>query len=480
MALDVLIGGANLDSASNVKVALSNTPANIGGIRNFSENDSGSVTLSPYLSSPETSQDYRHRVGIDTILFAETFNAAAQNTNNWTSANATMTATMSSGGTLNFGTVQGTANGHYASYRSYQYFPLIGTAPIAVEFSGGLFTATLVANEVVSFGLGVPGVAALPTDGAFFQITTAGVVGSVVYNGVTTSTAALQTLAAQSLATIYKYVMVVGEHTVEFWRDDILLGRLTVPAANGQPFMAGSLPIYAMKHCTGAVANTNTFRLSDITVSLLDIASNKPWAVQMATAGGSAYAGQNGHTQGSTTATGTITSGSSPNLPTSAAGSNTAANVTGLGGWGAINAAAGAATDFIATSYQNPAPTVLITGKNLVITGLRISTINTGAAVATTPTTLLWSAAYGHTAVSLATAEAAATHAPRRIQLGFQSAAIATAIGGLYSPDIFMPFASPIVVRPGEFFATVMKIVVGTATAAQTITYNVTPDGYFE
>lgn len=89
---------------------------------------------------------------------------------------------------------------------------------------------------------------------------------------------------------------------------------------------------------------------------------------------------------------------------------------------------------------------------------------------ATTQNTNLW-------AYTFATAT---THAPRRVQLGFQSAAVGTAIGGLYSPEVTFDFDSPIVVRPGEYIATVMKIVVGTATPSQTITYNVTFDGNFE
>ena len=53
MALDTLITGANLDAAGNVKVALTNTAAYVGGVRMFSENDAASI----YLKSPETSSD---------------------------------------------------------------------------------------------------------------------------------------------------------------------------------------------------------------------------------------------------------------------------------------------------------------------------------------------------------------------------------------------------------------------------------------
>ncbi|NCX32035.1 MAG: hypothetical protein EBX18_05930, partial [Actinobacteria bacterium] len=66
-----------------------------------------------------------------------------------------------------------------------------------------------------------------------------------------------------------------------------------------------------------------------------------------------------------------------------------------------------AAGDMIFTSFQNPTPTINLTGRNLILTGVRITCINTGAAVATTPTTLIWQLAYGHTAVSMATAETA-------------------------------------------------------------------------
>jgi hypothetical protein len=486
MALDTNIVGSNLDAGSNVKVALTNTPEYVGSVRMFSENDPGDVTGSPTLKSPETSQDYRLRVGIDTILFTDTFNATAQNTYNWSYTFNTLTATQPGAGTINFGNVQGTASGHGAFIRSYQYFSLIGTAPLACEVTFGQFTAALVTNELFAVGLGLPSAAGiLPTDGVYLQLTSAGLIGVIAYNGTTTQTGTLKNIGDITVGSLFKSVIVVGESDVEFWLDDNLLGTLTSPNANGQPYQTPNLPVFMQRFCTGAVSNTNTMRVSDINVSLLDIQYPRSAAVMAATEGQMGYVGQNGGTMGTTQAVGTITTGSTPLLPTSAAGSNTTANVTGLGGWGAINAAVGAATDFIATSFQNPAGGINQTPRNLIVHGVRISTINTGAAVATTPTTLLWSVAFGHTAVSLQTGETASfanntTHAPRRLQLGFQSAAVGAAIGARYSDDIFLPLTTPIVVRPGEFIATIMKIVVGTATASQTITFNVAFDSYFD
>lgn len=111
--------------------------------------------------------------------------------------------------------------------------------------------------------------------------------------------------------------------------------------------------------------------------------------------------------------------------------------------------------------------------------------MNTGAVVATTPTSLVWGLAWGHTAVSLATAETASfanatTHAPRRMPLGIMHAAIGTVVGGTYDKGIDTIFSTPICVRPGEFIATTVRFRVGTATASQELTYVVGFDGYFE
>ena len=464
----------------------SDNPGNVGSVRLFSENDDGSLTGSPYLKSPETSADYRLRVGTDSVLFTDNFNATTQNTNLWAYTFATLTAAQPGAGTINFSAVQGTTSAHGAFMRTWQYFPLVNTAPLAIEFMGGMFNTPLVAGEVWLAGVGLPTAAITrPTDGVWFKLTSAGLVGVVAFNGTEVESGILKAFGGIPLDTIGKYLLVIGEREVEFWMNDQFLGEVSIPNGNGTPWMSASAPVFMQKYNTGAVSNTNTMRIARVGVSLMDVSTGRAWSVTNAVMGQNAYNGQNGHTMGSTQAIGTITSGSSPLLPTSAAGSNTAANATGLGGWGAINAAAAAATDFIATSYLNPAATINITGRNLLIKAVNISTINTGATVATTPTTLLWSLAFGHTAVSLATTETASfatatTHAPRRVQLGFQSAAVGTVVGGLYSNDIIFDFDSPIVIRPGEYLATIVKIVVGTATASQTITYNVTFDGNFE
>jgi hypothetical protein len=162
---------AEVNSSNEMKVALSNVTANIGGARMFSENDAGTKTGTAYLKSPETSQDYRLRVGMDTILLSDSFNAATQNTYIWSYTAATLTAAQPGIGTVNFGAVQGTAIAHGAFMRTYQYFPLIGTAPLSVEITAGVFTAPLVTNEVWLMGLGLPSAGGVaPVDGVWLKM----------------------------------------------------------------------------------------------------------------------------------------------------------------------------------------------------------------------------------------------------------------------------------------------------------------------
>ncbi len=497
-------GKANVDAAFNLQTTLPQvtTPAGVsapqyvGSARSFSENDPGTITGTAHLISPETSEDFRLRVGMDTVLLCDTFNANIQNTSIWAYTFATLTAIQSTNaGFVTFSAVQGTTNAHGAFMRTFQHFPLIGTAPLAAEFTLGQFGAALVTNEEFVFGLGVPvSAVAVPLDGIWVRLSSNGVTGVIRYNGGAVSEktfGAGYPLSNLTVGELDKFTIVVGERQVEYWINDVLLGVQDIPVANGQPFIAASQPAFMMKYNTGNVSNTNTIRVSDVTISLMDIASNKPWAHQLAGMNQNGLYLQNGHIPASTAllstqAIGTITTGSSPQTPnTAAAGSNTAAPVTGLGGWGTTNMVAAAATDFLMMSYQNPVPSNIVSGKNLYICGVYIDCINTGAAVATTPTTNLITLGVGGTAASLQTVETGSfitgtTHAPRRMQLGIVSAAVGTAIGAPYSPAINRQFTVPLVVRPGEFVVLFFKTLVGTATASQTWTYNVVFDSYWE
>ena len=460
--------------------------AHVGAVKLFSENDAGSVTNEMYLKSPETSSDYRLRVGLDTILFEDAFNGLTQNTNLWSYTSATLTAAQPGAGTVNFSTVQGTTNAHGAQMRTFQYFPLINTAPLAIEFIGGSFTAPLVSGEVWLAGIGLPGSAILPpADGVFWKVTSGGVEGILKFNGSEFSTGVLTT--QPEIDKMERWIIIIGERKVEFWADDVLLGEKVIPAGNAVPWLGISAPLFMMKYNTGNVSNTNQMRVARCAVSLMDIASTRDWGYALGTMGRCGNVGQNGHTMGSTAGN----SGGTAALVGTQAGSNTAPNaaMAGLGGIFQMTAqasAAGASGDMVAQYYLNPVPSINITGRNLVIAGVRIMAINYGAVVATTPTTLVWGLAYGHTNVSLATPETgsfvtATTHAPRRVMLGMNYVPVGAVIGQPYDKEINVRFdGCPIVVRPGEYVATTVRFLVGTATASQTVVYTIAYNCYWE
>lgn len=452
-------------------MALTLTPANIGGVRLFSENDPGAITGSVDLRSPETSGDYRLRVGLDTVLMSETFNAAAQNTGNWAHILTTMTVTNSqSGALLNASNITTLTTG--AMLKSYARYPVYGAGTLYGEVTA-LHTAVPVTNTVIEIGFF--DVAAATTaallDGVFFRINDGVMTGVACNNASETATAAFAALP--SFNVMHKYLVAVGERSVEFWIDDVLYATLAIPAANGQPLASGSTPIAVRVYNKASAPATATgIRVSDITVSLADYHTSKPWSAQMAGMGLMGIQGASGMTQVSTA------NMANSAAPATATLSNTAAGYTTLGGQFQFAAAVGAETDYALFGYQVPAATAAITGRQLFITGVSIDTINTVVAVATTATVLQWSIGVGSTAVSLATAEAAAAKAPRRTPLGIQSFPIAAAVAA--AAGVVIANFEPICANAGEFVHIILKIPIGTATATEIFRGTVRIESYWQ
>lgn len=458
--------------------------ANVGAAREFAENDPGFVTGNPYLMSREVDDDFRGRVSLDTFLDEEAYNYTAQNTGKHTLANVTMAAANTAGAwSTNSGGITTVTTG--LTYGTYAFFPLWGTATTSFDIEAA-FSAQPVANTIIDFGGFLRGAANpyAPTDGCYFRLTSAGLQGIMNYNGTEVSTGVFPTSSTDSTpwpytnSKKYQFIMYITSREVEFWINDNgninLMGTIDVPIGNGQPMMASAVP-FSVRHAIvgGAAGGVISFQLSRYSIRLGGpVLSSTVGTMGNRTLG--SYQGLSGGTMGSL-----ATYPNSTN-PTAAAPSNTAltANLPGgLGGQGTVTAAVAAATDGIWSSYQVPAGTVNIQGRRLVLRGVRLDCVNLGAAVATTATTIQFSLAFGHTAVSLATAEAVNAKAPRRIPIGFMTWPIGAAIGAApTSGDIYLDLGdAPVFVNPGEFIALVGKFLVGTATASQTIGFTYTP-----
>lgn len=473
MALDVLVGGANLDANSNIKTNLPAVQQQAGFASMLFEQDAGTVTGSKHLKIPVVSEDGRLNVGIDTIHALYNFTPTTQNTGDFKHVFATMTMTQSAG-FLNINPALATVSGNYAFLQSWKHFTLQGDAQLHTETTLQI-SASPVANQILEWGhfLGTAGV--VPADGVFFRLTSAGIIGVMSYSGVETTTGTL--IASPTINSNSKYGIIASHRDVHFWKDGILLAELAVPSANAVPYLSLNLPFCMMMRNTGTVTGGLTAKIGSVHVSQTDLNTGKSWAEQMATQG-NAYQGQEGDTQGS------LAAYSNAALAAAAALTNTtaAAPNVGLGGVVLVLPTLAAGTDGILFSYLNPAGSVTQPPKTLVVTGIRIDAsvqvILTGG-----PLTLIMGAAFGHTALSLATAETgsfvtATTKAPRRVPLGNLDFLV-TAAAGTGAVGITISFNSPLVVNPGEYFAITMRNV-GTVTSLGALAVTACVDHYFE
>lgn len=462
---------ASVDTSGNLSVKLPLTPSQMGGARIFSENDPGTATGTPNLASPETSDDFRLRTEGDTVLDTTAFYYGAQDTGKHNFVNTTMAASWGSGYfTTNSGSITTITTG--LQFRTYEYFPLQGASQLYGEFNAA-FTAIGVTNTLIDFGFFLSGGANpfAPTDGAYFRYTNAGIIGVVNFAGVETTTGVFS--FAPTLNANAKYNVTVSERSVDFWINDVLYGTLVTPAGNGQPFQSGSLPL-AIRHAIvgGAASAVVQFKLADYTVSIGGFISTPAWEQARSGAGAHGYQGQSGGTMGSSA------NYANSGNPTALVPTNTtaAAGSLGLGGQFWETDTLAVTTDGIICSFQNPAGTTTYQGRTLLVYGVYIdSFIQTGLTGG--GYNAQWSVAFGSTAVSLATAEAAGAKAPRRVPLG-SNAVAAGALALVQLSTISKQFQMPIAVQPGEFFQVVKKKV-GTAPSAGVIAHVITVDAVF-
>ena len=446
-------------------------PAGVGAVRLFSENDPGAITGTAYLKSPETSPDFRLRTGVDSIWDDENFNYVAQNQNKHKYTSNTLTIAWASGFmSTNSGSVTTTGTG--CQIQTYRHFPLQGSGAVYCEMSMALST-TPVTNWTLDFGVFLPNTAStsIPLDGAYFRITSAGVVGVVNNNGTETTTSVFTFTPA--INQVYKYNITLADGEVEFWIDDVLYGEKPKPTATGSVMYAGSAPFAVRHHHTGTTSAVIQAKFANYAVSMADLDNNRLWASMKVGQGLSGVQNPSGGAAGQTA------NNVNSTVPATATLSNTAAGYTTLGGSFVFAAAAGAETDYALFAFLNTAPTTGITGRNLVIRGVWIDTWNQVVAVATTPTIMQWSLAVGSTAVSLATTDGAATRLPKRIHLGAQSFIIGAAVGA-QGPRIDCNLDAPVTCEPGTYVHIILRMPVGTATATETFRGAVGINAYWE
>jgi hypothetical protein len=487
MALDSnIVGGSSTTNKANVttnyelKTALSTVLGATGYAALAAQNGDGLYSAG-YANEIFGSDNNRLSVGQDTPEFNCAFTQASQDTGLWKYAFTTQTAIQSGGFVVfNNGLSTLTTTGVYL--QSWRTFRLIGNGGKRAVFVGAQ-SATIPANQILECGFFLGTISTAPADGAFFRLTSAGIIGVLSFNGTETTTTFSAAAAAAYLAANVnaEFEIVMYASAVEFFVDDHFLGEIVVPNGNPYPFLSGALPICIQQRNSGVVVGPSSFKLGHVYVEQIDVAQNTPYAHQMAAMGSEGSSGPAGQTMGSTALYGnSLAAGAGVALT-----NTTAAAGVGLGGQFSVQPTLAVPTDGILCSFQNPAGTTALEGRIFMCTGVKIQGVVTTAFTGG-PVIYAYSLAYGHTALPLNTAEGTSyttnptTKAPRRVPLGIESYPVTSPVGQMSNQPagVYMPFNSPIAVNPGEFIAVVAKNL-GTVTSAGVITVLVAMDGYW-
>lgn len=459
-------GDMQVDANNQAKVALNQDATKAGFAWLVSASDEGDYTTSPLLIAPETDADYRLRIGQDSKLFDEPWSGAAVNSGLWTSTLTTFTVAVANGFVkLNSGA--STTGSAVARLNTYQTFSLEHGAPLYIEVPVQLQATNFgVANTGWEIGWLLASGITLPTDGIYLKMSPVGELRLAWnVNGTETTSASIDTADAALGLTVnetWKLGLEVDSDQAKVWINDILAATVPRPAAAAGASLSGALPFTARLYNTASVPATATqLWLGRITIGRMGWAPTLTPVDQLAFQGMGAHQGQSGGTAGQTA------NHTNSAAPASATLSNTAAGYTTLGGKFQFAAVAGAETDYALFGWQVPAVAAGSFNKGVLIKRVTIETYNTVVAVATTPTVLEWAIGVGSTAVSLATAEAATTRAPRRVELGVQSFAVGAAVGAKGDRIDINFSAAPLPCEAGSFVHLILKMPIATATATE-------------
>jgi len=407
-------------------------------------------------------------VALNNILLHEPFEGTTISVpSRWATTTTTFTQAQTAAGGLNLNNGNSNAAAAAVLHNTNKRFIKMQRCPLQAKFRARLGHIT---NSTMEIGFGAPASQTVPpTVGAFFQVTTAGVLqGVLTFNSVdTTTTDMAPSLPGGWQSNFYTYDIILDDDEVIFTVQNTATGQILAERKIGlavtqtRLWDATHLPVYARLHNVSAPASAPAMILTSVDVVSLDAFMNKPW--------GQTQAGMGFGCEVLPTSFGQSINWGNSSAPASATLSNTAAGYTTLGGLFQFAAVAGAATDYALFGFTVPAP------YTFVCTGIDIDAWNTGAAVATTPSLLIWGASPDQTAISLATAT------NRRIGLGAHSFPIGSVVGATADKSISRDFTnSPLVTNSGRIFVIMLRMPVGTATASQVIQGMVNVKGYFE
>ena len=465
----------DVDSLNNSKINLSNNITGNGYTTAIIEPDPGTIIGSRLRKTLDVSQNFRVRVGTDKIVWQDTFNHSVLNNNKYNATTTTQTISVNNGVlSLNSNNIV-SSPGPFSLVNTFKTFSIFNQYPTYFDIFASL-SAPPQSNSIIEFGFGLASGTNAPSDGVFFRVS-GGTLNTVLnYNGFETgSTNVFVPVSGVS----YHYLIVVRQNKCEFWVNDILVSNLQV--YSGSSTVSNSLPILLRNYNSGGtVPNAIQLNVAQMAVSLGDMDGGKDWKTAMVTNAQSSIYAPDGQPAASTGMSTSYFVNST--TPTAIALSNTVPGYSTLGGMFAFAAPAGAETDYVLFAYQNPVGSASIPGKNLIITGLKIDSMVSGATAGANPTLLQWTIGVGGTNASLTEVDSVTvgTRATRRASLGTQVIAASAVVGQNCDRNIECEFSTPLMVEPGTYCHIILKIPFGLATSNETIRGIVEINGYFE
>lgn len=463
--------GAEVSSDGRLLVDLPDVKEEAGYVALASiVHDGKTGQAAPIVRPFEVSINKRLRVGLDNLWFQDRFSYAAQWTAVWKSTLTTMTVTHAPAGYISLNGGNSVAAAAVANYETRKMFPCYNGAGLSMEVVAR-WTQTPQTGNMMEIGMFQAATTAAVLDGVLFRMNQGSAfLGVVNFNGAEASVD-LGTFPTTNVQ--HAFGIRVEQEATIFMVDGIPRGTIDTPAGQSAPCINMYQPIHFRNYNSGATTLAQQLQIGEVRVFMRDVGDSRPFAQSMSGMGGSGGQGHAGATQGST-----ALYGNSLAAGAGVVGTNTTAALgTGLGGQFSLQPTLAVGTDAVISSYQVPAGTALIPGESLVITGCWVDAAVT-TLLAGGPCVFAMSLAYGGDAVTLAQAEAAGTKAYRREPLGFINFPAASAVGST-SSKIFCPFASPIVVNPGEYVAIAAKNL-GVVTTAGVVTFLIGFDSHWE
>lgn len=492
MALDTVIGGSNLDVNGNIKTNLPLAPLQAGSVQNSYTRDSSTARIT------RVTEEGEMYGATGRLMFYADFNGATLLNNQFNTQATTLTAVLTNGFVkLNGGLVTTLNTG--VAINSARTFSIEDGQALRIKKKIRSTGGSLI-NKQFDSGIGMYAVAAnqagAMVEFAGFRWTlTGGLIGVVAQTlgaAATEVTVNINGGVPLSDNVTRTYEIVVTTNVVEFWIDGVYQAQIARQADAPCILKGSGYPLLDRLYFTTAPVSAPSFDVGEMSVTKIGPEADLPIAYRQALMGRhSAYA-QSGLT-GTTGNTAVAVANAA--AITATVGSNTAAASTGLGGYFACTATnmGVALNNVIMNAYQNPAIPIAAgaatNGRNLVITGIRISPLVVTTLLAGGGCVANWWVSVGNTAVSQATTDASGTTAlgsksPRIIPLSVLDTLAANAAVGTVATrvgDSYYPLETPLVVHPGEFISVGVKILQATAAiTAGVVTGAVGFGGYWD